>query len=350
MNKIKVLIVDDSLLFRTFLSEALSSVPNFEIIGTAVDAFDAKLKIPMLKPDVITMDIEMPRMNGIDFLKQILPQYPIPTVLVSSLNISVFEALSSGAVDFVRKPTSQNDSSAKQQFISDLAAKIIVASTAKVRMPRSLPTVANAGMSASNSGLKDLPIFDKIFIALGASTGGTEATVAVLKDLPPHTPGIVIVQHMPAGFTKMYADRINNTCPMSGKEAQDGDKIIRGRVLVAPGSMQMRVVKRGGDYYVTCAPGEKVSGHCPSVDVLFESCAQSAGKDAIGIIMTGMGQDGAKGMLAMRQKGSHTIGQDKDSSVVYGMPKVAYDMGGVCVQASCDDISKVLKTHLNGRG
>lgn len=343
-RKIRILVVDDSILFRKVLIDNLSKHPRFEVIGYAVDAFDAERKIPRLNPDVITLDVEMPRMNGIEFVKRLLPSHPIPVILVSSLNINVFEALSAGAVDFVRKPDMSHPNSV-DLFFSSLKNKIVIASMAKVNVSAGVRPAARpaAPMQLKNHS----PATNSVIIAIGASTGGTEATLQVLKDLPADTPGILVTQHMPEGFTKMYAERLDRLCAMHVKEAKNGDRIVPGQVLIAPGDLQMKVLKQGGVYSVSCFPGEKVSGHRPSVDVLFESVAQTAGKQAVGIIMTGMGQDGAKGLLSMRKKGAYTIGQDQASCVVYGMPMVAYNIGAVCIQSPCNQIAGVLLKHLN---
>lgn len=364
-NKIKVLIVDDSLVFGKFLRENLSTYPRIEVVGYAVNAYDALNKIPKLKPDVLTLDVEMPRMSGIDFLKELLPKYPLPVILVSSVNVGVFDALSYGAVDFVRKPDMTEENSTSN-FVKNLSSKVVIASNAKVKipsqatsrsttsqsnipkspaMPRTAPAPINFGaLKLSGSSLK----LNSTVIAIGASTGGTEATLQVLKQLPADTPGVVVTQHMPKGFTEMYADRLNRLCKMSVKEAEDGDVIKRGQVLIAPGGdLQMKVASKGREYIVRCQPGEKVNGHRPSVDVLFHSVAQTVKRQSVGIILTGMGQDGAKGLLAMRKAGAYTIGQDKESCVVYGMPMVAQDIGGVCIQASCTGIAGILVKHLN---
>lgn len=358
MNKVKVLIIDDSIFFRKVLIDNLSKYSHIEIIGYAIDAYDAQNKIPRLKPDVVTCDIEMPGMNGIEFLKKLIPTNPIPVVLVSSLNLNVFEALSSGAVDFVRKPD-MRFSSGVNSFIGELAAKIRIASRAKVRLPRgTTPAAVTAAQRTPApsplSGLRDSskPMFSRsprmnsMIIALGASTGGTEATLAVLKELPPDTPGILVVQHMPEGFTKMYAERLNRLCHMEVAEAKNGDKVARGKVLIAPGDLHMRLVKIGTGYTVSCLQGEKISGHRPSVDALFKSVASIAGANSIGIIMTGMGSDGANGLLEMKKAGAYTIGQDKESCVVYGMPMVAKNIGAVTIQSSCENIPNVLKNYL----
>ena len=346
LNKIRVLIVDDSMLFRKVLIDNLSKKPNIEIIGSAIDAFDAEKKILQLKPDVVTCDVEMPRMNGIDFVKKLLPVHPVPIILVSALNLNVFDALKAGAVDFVRKPD-MSLAGTLNAFINALTLKISIASKAKVKVPgtpSALPTTARGlSLQCNMSPLAQ----NSTVIAIGASTGGTEATLEVVRNLPANTPGIVVIQHMPEGFTKMYAERLNRICKMEAKEAENGDKIVRGRILIAPGNLQMEVVRAGVSYSVRCYPGEKVSGHRPSVDVLFRSMAKNVGRQGIGIILTGMGKDGADGLLEMRNKGSFTIGQDKDSCVVYGMPMVAHKIGAVCQQASCANIANVLLTHLN---
>jgi two-component system chemotaxis response regulator CheB len=342
-EKIRVLVVDDSLLFRKTVIDNLSKDPHIEVVGDAVDAFDAERKIPSLNPDVVTLDVEMPGVNGIEFLKKLLPKHPLPVILVSSLNLNVFEALSAGAVDFVKKPDMSSGNTAGT-FFNILASKIYIASGASIRVPSAAPAVVSQSHGGSARPFS-LNAWNTV-IAIGASTGGTEATLQVLKDLPADTPGIVVTQHMPEGFTKMYADRLNNLCKMNVKEAQTGDAVERGQVLIAPGDFHMKVVRTGSRYTVNCYSGEKVSGHRPSVDVLFQSVAEAAGPAAVGIIMTGMGRDGADGLLKMNKKGAYTIGQDAESCVVYGMPMVAYNIGAVTIQASCANISNVLLKHL----
>ncbi len=369
MNNIKVLVVDDSSLFRQMIIKHLSSQPGIEVVGFAINAYDARQKIPQLKPDVLTLDVEMPGLSGIDFLKQLLPTNPIPVVLVSSLNLSVFDALSAGAVDFVRKPD-MSASNSNSVFFASLTLKVKAASRAKVRisrpasadassgsmgtLPGTRPTgAAHAPASSAQSHARPMPlpplprnVLDSTIIALGASTGGTEATLEVLKRLPAGIPGIVITQHMPEGFTAMYAERLNRICCMEVREAKNGDIIRPGLALIAPGAKQMEVVRSGRNYIVQCHTGAKVSGHCPSVDVLFSSVAKNVAINKVGIIMTGMGRDGADGLLKMRQNGAFTIGQDQESCVVYGMPMVAYKLGAVCTQASCENIANVLMNHL----
>ena len=352
-NTIKVLVVDDSSLFRQMIVQHLSTQPGIEVVGYAINAFDAGQKIPRLKPDVLTLDVEMPGLNGIEFLKQLLPKNPIPVILVSSLNLSVFDALSAGAVDFVRKPD-MSAANSKDTFFAALTLKVRAASKARVRVARQ-STGAGGGIAAQNVPAKPMPfppiprtVLDSTIIGLGASTGGTEATLAVLQKIPANIPGIVITQHMPEGFTDMYAQRLNRICSMEVREAKNGDVIRPGLALIAPGAKQMEVVRSGSNYIVQCHPGPKVSGHCPSVNVLFNSIAKNVAIKKVGIIMTGMGSDGAEGLLQMRQKGAFTIGQDKESCVVYGMPMVAYNIGAVCTQASCDNIPSVLLNHLKG--
>ena len=338
-KKIRVLVVDDSALARNLIIQGLSAHPRMEVVGYAINTLDAKQKIPRLKPDVVTMDVEMPGQSGIDFLKEYLPANPVPVILCSSLNLKVFDALNAGAVDFVRKPDVQES---KEVFITNLTQKVLVASMSK---PRSTP-LRSPSVAVATPNLGGGPALDRVLVGLGASTGGTEATLEVMRRLPADIPPMVIVQHMPKGFTQMYADRLNRICKMEVREARNGDELHRGLALVAPADLQCRVVRIGEKYTVSCTPGEKVSGHRPSVDAMFHSMAEVVRCKMVGIIMTGMGQDGAAGLLEMRKKGAYTVGQDKESSVVYGMPMVANDIGAVCVQASCDNVANVLLRHL----
>ena len=338
-NIVKVLIVDDSLFFRMALQKALLNDSNIKVVGSAGSATEAESKIQELSPDVVTMDVEMPDMRGTDFIKKLIPKNPIPVVLVSSLNIGIFEALGAGAVDFVQKPN-KKDGQNFEIFCRELCTKIKIASCAKVKK------VAPSLLSLPVPQLVKKGDSEQI-IAIGASTGGTEATVEILKRLPADIPGILVVQHMPVGFTKMYADRLDRICKFSVKEAKNGDRVRPGEALIAAGDKHMTLERDFKGYYVKCAAGEKVSGHCPSVDVLFHSVARTAGKDAMGVILTGMGKDGADGLLDMRNKGCFTIGQDKQSSVVYGMPMVAYESGAVVKQAPCQSIAGIIIRRLN---
>lgn len=344
-RKIKVLVVDDSMLFRNLLISTINQEPDLEVVGYAINTSDARIKIPQLKPDVVTMDIEMPGMSGLDFLKEFLPKYPIPVILVSSLDLRVFDAMAVGAVDYVRKPN-LNMQNARETFLAQLISKIYVASKAKVQLPSAAPAAPTPSIPAAIS--KSFADSNKI-IAIGASTGGTEATLEILKQFPATMPGIVITQHMPEGFTSMYAQRLNRICNIEVREAKSGDKIQPGLALLAPGGMQMRVVRLGAGYAVNCSPGEKVNGHRPSVDVLFDSVAANVRDKAIGIILTGMGADGAMGLLRMRRNGAYTIGQDRESCVVYGMPMEANKIGAVCTQSPLKNIPKLVFQKLSAR-
>lgn len=343
IKKIKVLVVDDSFVFRKFLTDNLDREENLDVVGFAVDAMDAMEKVPELQPDVITLDVEMPKINGIEFLKSFIPKYPIPVVLVSSVSLNVFSALSAGAVEFVKKPD-MSSSTSLEDFVKDLISKVNSASYAKVRQFTS---------SSNNDRGTNMPIINippssinNVIVGIGASTGGTEAVLTLLKDLPKNFPGVVVVQHMPSGFTKMYADRLNKVCKLDVKEAENGDRIEPGKVLIAPGDLQMRVKHSGAFYTVTCTDGDKVSGHRPSVDVLFDSLAQVKKNRAIGVILTGMGKDGAVGLLNMKKNGAYTIGQDKNSCVVYGMPMVAFNIGAVETQVPLEKIAVTLQNKL----
>jgi two-component system chemotaxis response regulator CheB len=325
MDTIKVLIVDDSLLFRDVMKKGLRQFGDIEVIGVAADPFEAKDKIIALRPDVVTLDVEMPRMDGIKFLKKLMPQFPVSVVVVSSLKESVFEAMDAGAIDFIAKPDLQGDGT--QPFLLDVAEKIRAASKAKHAFRRSVKD----DIELAVEGVRGFVDPNKV-VAIGASTGGTEAIYSMLTKFSNNMPGIVIVQHMPAGFTKLYADRLNEACNLEVLEAQSGDAVVPGRVLIAPGDYQMRIARKDAGYVVVCDQSQKVNGHRPSVDVLFDSVANTVGHNALGIILTGMGSDGAKGLKKIRDVGGYTIGQDERSSVVYGMPMAAYVSGAVMVQ------------------
>ena len=290
MKPIRVLVVDDSMFFRNILVQFLQAAPNIEVVAQAGDPYQARDAIIKYKPDVMTLDVEMPKMSGIEFLRKLMPQYPIPTVVISALNEKVFDAMEAGAVDFVNKPSGMNKTQLENFVKYELATKIVIASTAKVGNLKRVakPVAAEHAGTVGNSNTS--------IIAIGASTGGTEAILEVLSHYRRDIPGIVMVQHMPTGFTKMFADRLNNQCQIAVKEARTGDKVLPGQALLAPGDCHMRIVKIGEEYQVECRGTQKVNGHCPSVDVLFDSVAKVAGKKAIGIILTGMGADGAKGL------------------------------------------------------
>ena len=331
---IRVLIVDDSATARAVLTEILQSDPSIEVIGSASDAYIARDKIVELKPDVICLDVEMPRMDGITFLKRLMQYMPLPVVMISSLTQNgaktTLDALEAGAVDFVPKPHS-HIYDGKAEIHDELIAKVKIASKVKVHQ-----RINHNAQQANTTSLAETT--NKI-LAIGASTGGTEALKDVLMGLPRNAPGTVVVQHMPANFTAPFAERLNGLCSMEVREARNGDSIVPGLVLIAPGDYHMVVRRSGARYYVEIGSGDKVSGHRPSVDVLLNSASKVAGANAIGVILTGMGADGAKGLLNMRKAGARTIGQDEESCVVYGMPKVAYDLGAVEYQLPLNYIS-----------
>lgn len=333
MRQIKVLVVEDSLVFRELLVKALNSDPALCVVAAVENAYDARDAILKYKPDVMTLDIELPGMSGIEFLKKLMPQYPLPVVMISSLSDKVFDALNAGAVDFVVKPMLKSRTELENFLKTDLPIKIKIASIAKIGSRKRVPEVTQEQKLERN--------IDEMVIAIGASTGGTEAIANVIKNFGPDIPGVVVVQHMPAGFTEMYATRLNNQCRVCVKEAKNGDMVVPGQVLIAPGGdAHMHLIKVNGNYQVAIRNGPKVNGHCPSVDVLFQSVAEVAGRNALGIILTGMGGDGAKGLLAMRKAGARTIGQDESTCVVYGMPKVAYDLGAVEYQEKLSDVAQ----------
>jgi two-component system chemotaxis response regulator CheB len=304
-KKIRVLVVDDSIVFREVLARGIASDPYIEVVATAKDPFDARDKIIQYEPDVMTCDVEMPRMNGIEFVRRLMPQYPLPIIIVSSISGAVFEAMNAGAIDFVVKPDITSMISV-ENFILELIDKIKIASVAKIMSYRKEPV--------RDKLRNNIHADHRRIIAIGASTGGTEAIYHILRELPENTPGIVIVQHIPPVFSQKLAERLNELTDLKVKEAKTGDYVENGQVLIAPGDQHMEVKKIGDHYKIYCHPGDKVNGHCPSIDVLFESVAKQAGKMAIGVILTGMGYDGAKGLLSMRRSGARTIGQDEKNS------------------------------------
>ena len=327
MKKIKVLIVDDSALVRSILSKGLSKDPELEVIGTAADVYIARDEIVNKKPDVITLDVEMPKMDGVEFLKRLMPQYPVPVIMVSAMtgpkaSITI-EALESGAIDYVLKPSSSFGNKLNY-MIDELIVKLKVAAKTDVSEWKN----KNYNSIKKESHQKFLHGGTDKLIAIGASTGGTVALRKIVEQFPANMPGTVIVQHMPAGFTKMFAEKLNNASKVSVKEAETGDRILRGTVLVAPGDYHMEVIRTGGQYRVKCFKGENVNGHRPSVGVLFDSVAKAVGPNAVGALLTGMGRDGAFALKDMRTAGARTIAQDEKTSVVFGMPMEAWKCGG----------------------
>ncbi|MCH7782503.1 chemotaxis response regulator protein-glutamate methylesterase, partial [candidate division KSB1 bacterium] len=297
-------------------------------------------KINKDKPDGLTLDVEMPRMDGVEFLRRLMPQNPIPVVMVSSLTQKgkqiTLDALEAGAVDFASKP-STDIARGLGSMIMELRTKVKIASIANVSSWKKSKTSSDPDPVFKSSALAEST--DKV-IAIGASTGGTEAIRKVITRFPPSMPGVVIVQHMPPVFTKMFADRLNNECEMVVEEAKTNDRVMSGRVLIAPGDMHLTIKRSGGIYQVVCSEGEKVCGHRPSVEVMMNSVAKYVGANAIGIILTGMGRDGSEGMLSMRQAGAKTMAQDEKTSVVFGMPKEAYKNGGAQRLLPLEDIAE----------
>jgi two-component system chemotaxis response regulator CheB len=338
-GKVRVLIVDDSASVRQTLTEVLSSDPEIEVMGTAADPFAAAQRMSRELPDVITLDVEMPRMDGISFLRRIMAQRPIPVVMCSSLteegSHTLMQALEAGAADVICKPKVET-----RQFLMESRVAICDAVKAAARAklgrlrPDRLPRLevakklsADAMMPAPNPNGRAMARTTEKVVCIGASTGGTESLRVVLEALPSDCPGIVIVQHMPEKFTAAFARRLDSLCAVTVKEAADGDTVLRGQVLIAPGNRHTLLQRSGARYHVAVKDGPLVSRHRPSVDVLFRSAAQYAGANAVGILMTGMGDDGAKGLLEMRQAGAQTVAQDEATCVVFGMPKEAIALG-----------------------
>ncbi len=325
-RNIKVLVVDDSAIVRKILTKELSREKGIEVVGTAPDPYVARDKIVRLKPDVITLDIEMPRMDGLAFLKRLMKHYPLPVVIVSSLTKEsgkiALEAIEIGAVEVLSKPGSAYSVG---EMRLQLADKIRAA--ARVRVIRSEDaSIEGDSVKIPAHSLQETT--DKV-IAIGASTGGTETLKKVLTRFPPTIPGIVVVQHMPPKFTTAFAQRLNQMCRIEVKESKDGDSVKPGCALIAPGNYHMQLRRSGARYYVSVENGPMVHHQRPSVDVLFKSISKYAGSNAVGVILTGMGSDGARGLLKMRQAGARTIGQDEASCVIYGMPKEANKMKAV---------------------
>jgi two-component system chemotaxis response regulator CheB len=347
-RRTRVLVVDDSALVRDILARGLALDPEIDVVGTASDPYAARDRIVQLRPDVLTLDVEMPRMDGVEFLRKLMPQHPLPVVMVSALTERgaqvTLDALDAGAVDFVTKP-SADVARGLNGMLAELRAKVKVAARVDVsRFRQRAPPQA----ILKPKGQTALAVSTDKVIAIGASTGGTEAIREVVIMLPRTAPGVVIVQHMPAGFTRMFADRLDQLAQMDVKEAEDGDRVMIGRVLVAPGGKHMRVVRAGGIYSVEIRPGELVCGHCPSVEVLMQSVALAVGANAVGVMLTGMGHDGADGLKAMRDAGARTLAQDEKSSVVFGMPRVAYERGGAERLVPLSDIAPSVLRLLSG--
>ena len=350
---IKVLIVDDSALVRKVLTEELGKQHDIEVVGTAVDPYVAREKIVELQPDVLTLDLEMPRMDGLSFLAKLMKHYPMPVVVVSSLTPKNSEnalmALRLGAVDVISKPgSSYSAKNISRELIKAVRAASLANFDGSPGLQEPAGTKNGSSVKEPKPTVDLYHTTDKI-IAIGASTGGTKALEKVLSDLPPNMPGIVIVQHMPPVFTKSFADRLDTVCALRVKEAQDNDPIEQGTVLLAPGNYHMLVERKSAKYYVRIKQGPPVHHHRPSVDVLFNSVADAVGVNASGVILTGMGADGAKGLLAMKNAGAHTIAQDEATSVVYGMPKEAEKIGAVDHVVPLHSVSNAIINSIKGK-
>lgn len=356
MKKIRVLIVDDSAVVRQTLTSILETDPQIEVMGTASDPFFAAKKIQNEVPDVITLDFEMPRMDGLTFLKKLMSQHPIPVVVISSLTADGTEtgmkALEYGAVEIITKPQMNT-----KQFLEESRIRICdavkAAAIARIKRRQVNNLVVQPKLSAdvilpvapvsSHAMIKTT----EMIIAVGASTGGTEAIQKFLQAMPVDCPGIVIVQHMPEHFTRSFANRLNEICQIAVKEAENGDSVLRGQALIAPGNYHMLLKRSGAKYYVEVKEGPLVNRHRPSVDVLFRSTARYAGRNAVGVIMTGMGDDGARGLLEMKEAGAYTIAQDEKSCVVFGMPNEAIKLGAAEKVLPLDQIAQHVIRYVN---
>ena len=323
---IRVLVVDDSAVVRKVFADELSRERGIQVIGTAPDPYIARDKIVKLKPDVVTLDIEMPRMDGLTFLKKLMKHYPLPVIIVSSLTPKggkmAMEALSSGALEVISKPSAAYS-------VGDMSVQLAdkIRAVARVNVKGQLNSDNKSIPEKPGASTRALSFTTNKIIAIGASTGGTEAIKTVLTGMPPNSPGIVIVQHMPANFTTAFAERLDSLCQITVKEAADGDSVLNGQALIAPGNFHMLLKRSGARYYVQVKNGPMVHHQRPAADVLFRSVANYAGANAIGIILTGMGADGAAGLLEMKEAGARTIAQDEQSCVVFGMPKEAIKLG-----------------------
>lgn len=345
-NPITVIVVDDSALMRQILTEMLNGADDIKVIASAPDPIVARELIKQHSPNVVTLDVEMPKMDGIVFLERIMTLRPMPVIMVSSLTSqgaeSTLRALELGAVDYVTKPSTDLQKG-MQGLAEELRAKVRIAAKAKLR-----PYVIQARQTYVKNDVAIVPTtpIDKI-IAIGASTGGVEAITEVLSGMPAGSPPIIITQHMPEKFTASFAQRLNSVTPLRVSEAKDAERLLPGHAYIAPGGFHLELGKTAGNYFCKIHQEAAVSGHRPSVDVLFRSVAKVAGRQAMGVILTGMGKDGAEGLLAMRKAGAQTMGQDESTCVVYGMPKAAFDLGAVETQVSLKDINKQLIKLLN---
>ncbi|AOI96673.1 chemotaxis response regulator protein-glutamate methylesterase [Burkholderia sp. AU33545] len=354
VQKIKVLCVDDSALIRSLMTEIINSQPDMEVCATAPDPLVARELIKQHNPDVLTLDVEMPRMDGLDFLEKLMRLRPMPVVMVSSLTERGSEitlrALELGAVDFVTKPR-VGIRDGMLDYAEKLADKIRAASRARVRQAPQPQAAARAASGQPAAPMVNNPLVStEKLIIIGASTGGTEAIREVLTPLPPDAPAVLIAQHMPPGFTKSFAQRLNGLCRIAVKEAEHGERVLPGHAYIAPGHAHLLLARSGANYIAQLSDEPPVNRHRPSVDVLFRSAAQHAGKNAIGVILTGMGRDGAAGLLDMKRAGAHTFAQDEASCIVFGMPREAIALGGADEVAPLSEMSRRVMARLATMG
>jgi len=352
MKKIKVLCVDDSALIRSLMTEIINSQPDMMVVATASDPLVARDQVKQHNPDVMTLDVEMPRMDGLEFLEKLMRLRPMPVVMVSSLtergSEAALRALELGAIDFVTKPR-LDISDGLRAYTDLIAGKIRVAAAARV-LPSKRAASGAAPVLAEVSLLRNPLLSTEKLIIIGASTGGTEAIRELLQPLPPDSPGIMIAQHMPAGFTHSFAQRLHGLCRIAVSEAVHGERILPGHAYIAPGGFHLSLGRNGANYVAIVDQTEPVNRHRPSIDVLFNSAAQHAGKNAIGVILTGMGRDGAEGLLRMRQAGAYTLAQDEVSCVVFGMPREAINLGAANEVAPIEEMSQRVMAHLRSFG
>ncbi|CAK0769888.1 protein-glutamate methylesterase/protein glutamine deamidase [Gammaproteobacteria bacterium] len=348
---IKVLVVDDSALIRCVLTEIINREHDMMVVGTAADPYQAREKIKALEPDVLTLDVEMPRMDGLDFLERLMRLRPMPVVMVSSLterNSEVtFRALELGAVDVVSKPR-LDIRRGMEDYAQEITDKIRAAAVARFRPRVSLDTPA-ATHARSESSRPMWQTSERV-IVIGASTGGTEAIKEILLRMPPDAPAILITQHMPPGFTRPFAERLNRLCPIQVQEAIHGERALPGHAYIAPGDAHLMVRRSGADYVLSLSQDPPINRHRPSVDALFHTAAVAVGRNAIGVILTGMGKDGAAGMLELKKNGAYTLGQDETTCIVYGMPREAFLLGGVDEQVPLLDIASKVLNYLTRTG
>jgi len=353
MNKIKVVVIDDSALIRSLLKEIINQQKDMEVVGAAPDPFVAREMIRSLNPDVITLDVEMPKMDGLDFLEKLMRLRPTPVLMISTLTEKgsdvTLRALELGAVDFISKPKIDIQNSMKD-YADEIAGKIRIAAKARVRSAAPVATTASKSADVVLPSMRNKIASTEKILVFGASTGGTEALKEVLMQMPPDCPGIVITQHMPEGFTKSFAARLDSLCKIRVKEAEHGDRILPGHAYLAPGHSHLLINRSGANYVCELSKAEPVNRHRPAVDVLYRSATNNAGKNAIGVILTGMGKDGAVGMKEMHDAGAYTFAQDEASCIVFGMPKEAIAHGGVDEIVPLKDMAKAILNHLNSLG